>query len=313
VLRALLLPITAVCVVTLGVAIALGGGTSTPGDGAAARQTGVVATTTEVADIVRHVAGERARVTGILAPNADPHEYELRPGDVGAVADADVVVRSGGDVDAWLDDAVEAHAGATVVDLGRAVRLHGDDPHWWQDPRNGALAAEAVGAALAEADPAHAAGYRSAARAYAQRLRRLDGQIAACWSHVQPAQRRLVTTHDAYGYYARRYGVTVVGAVIPSLSTRAQPSPRALGRLVRAIRRQRIRAVFTERALNPRVERAVAREAGATVGRPLSGDTLGRRGSPSGTYTGALASDTRALVDGLAGRDVGCDLGAATP
>jgi ABC-type Zn uptake system ZnuABC Zn-binding protein ZnuA len=302
-MRVLVLTAVVVFAAALGVAVAA--------DDEAPRADGgppeVVATTTEVADMARAVAGDRARVTGLLAPNADPHGYEVRPGDVRALARAAVVVRSGGEVDDWLEDAVGA-AGARgrVLDLGRHVELLGDDPHWWQDPRNGARAAVALGDALAAADPPRAAGYRRAARAYAARLRRLDAAIARCWTAVPPARRRLVTTHDAYGYYARRYGLTLTGAVIPSLSTRAQPSPRALARLVRAIRRDHIRAVFTERALNPRVERAVAREAGATVGRPLTGDALGPRGTPSGTYAGALAADTRALVEGLAGHDTGC-------
>src|SRR3954462_7205862 len=101
----------------------------------------VVATTPVVADLARNVAGPRVRVVQILAPNADPHEYELRPHDIQAVADADLVLRSGGDIDAWMDEAIEGSGThARVIDLSHAVTLHGDDPHWWQDPRNAILA-----------------------------------------------------------------------------------------------------------------------------------------------------------------------------
>jgi ABC-type Zn uptake system ZnuABC Zn-binding protein ZnuA len=298
-MRALLLPLAAVLIVTAAVGLAFG---EDPG-AAGGPRVRLVATTTQVASIARAVAGDRARVTGLLAPNADPHGYEVRPGDVRAVADAQVVVRSGGEVDRWLGAAIRAGGrDGDVLDLSRHVHLHGDDPHWWQDPRNGAAAALAIGRALAHADPAHAAAYARAARAYARTLTTLDGAIVRCWSAVPRAQRRLVTTHDAYGYYARRYGLTFAGAVVPSLSTRAQPSPRALARLVDDIRRERIRAIFTERALNPRVERAVADEAGVRVGRALTGDALAR----GETYPQALVADTRALVDGLAGRRVAC-------
>jgi ABC-type Zn uptake system ZnuABC Zn-binding protein ZnuA len=287
-MRALVLPVAAVLAVTAVVGLAFGN--------APRRAPDVVATTTEVADIARHVAGGLADVRGLLPPNADPHEYELRPRDVQALDGARLVLRSGGEVDHWLP------RGDHTVDLSRSVDLQGEDPHWWQDPRNGAKAALAVGRALAGADPDHADAYTRAARAYAAELRRLDTAIARCWDAVPRDRRRLVTTHDAYGYYARRYDLTVAGSVLESLSTRAQPSPRRIAGLVRAIRREHIRAIFTERALNPRVERAVAREAGARIGRPLTGDAL-KRGQ---TYATALADDTRALVDGLAGRQVPC-------
>jgi ABC-type Zn uptake system ZnuABC Zn-binding protein ZnuA len=306
-MRSLTPPLLAACALAWGVALAAGGLFGPAASSSAPVE--VVATTTEVTDLVRHVAAGRARVVGLLPPNADPHEHEVRPSDVQAVSAARLVVRSGGDVDTWMTGALDAAGGhARVLDLSRSVRLRGDDPHWWQDPRNAVLAVEAIRAALTRADPAGAATYRAAADVYAQRLRRLDAAIARCWSAVPLAQRRLVTTHDAYGYYAHRYGLQVVGAVIPALTSQAQPSPRDLARLVATIRRDRIRAIFTERALNKSVERAVAREAGATIGRPLSGDTLGPPGSDWATYTGALASDTHALVDGLAGHHVPCAL-----
>jgi ABC-type Zn uptake system ZnuABC Zn-binding protein ZnuA len=296
--RALLPSLLACCALAWGIALGAGAlaSPSAPGGGGPV----VVATTTQVADLVRRVAGNRFTVVGLLSPSADPHEHEVRPGDVRALARARLVFRSGGDVDGWLGGAVRASGTrARVVDLSRSVRRRGDDPHWWQDPRNGALAALAIGRAL---------GRPAAGRAEAARLRRLDGAIAACWRAVPRTRRRLVTTHDAYGYYAHRYGLRFVGAVIPALTSRAQPSARALARLAATIRRDHVRAVFAERALNSGVERAVAEQGGARIGRPLWGDALGPPGSAGATYAGALASDTRALVDGLAGRPVRCRL-----
>jgi ABC-type Zn uptake system ZnuABC Zn-binding protein ZnuA len=279
-------------------------------DGAAAghERLGVVATTTQVADLVRNVGGDRVAVTGILAPNADPHEHEVRPSDVRALADAKVVVRSGGDLDAWLQEAIDA-AGSdarvvTLIDHVEPLR-RGDevDPHWWQDPRAGRRAVDVVRDALVTADPPHAAGYRAAAAAFGTRVERLDAAIARCMDALPAARRRLVTTHDALGYYARRYGIEVVGTVIPSLSTHGQPSAGQTAQLVRDIRGAGVRTLFAESSVNPKVERAIASEAGARVGHPLWADTLGPPGSDGATYLASLAANTRALVDGFtAGR-----------
>jgi ABC-type Zn uptake system ZnuABC Zn-binding protein ZnuA len=258
------------------------------GDARADRRPVVVATTTQVADFARNVAGPDVKVVQILAPNADPHDYELRPHDVTAVADADLVLRSGGDVDAWMDEAIEGSGThARVIDLSHAVTLHGDDPHWWQDPRNAILAVRAIAVAL-HRDPS----------AYVAKLRRLDRGVARCIDTVPPAERKLVTTHDALGYYARRYGLEVIGAVIPSLSTEAQPSAADTARLIATVERTGVKAIFPESAVNPKVEAAIASETGARVGRPLWADSL----APGQTYVQSIAANTDAIVDGLGGR-----------
>ena len=125
---------------------------------------------------------------------------------------------------------------------------------------------------------------------------------------MPPAKRAIVTTHDALGYFARRYGVKVVGAVIPSLSTQAQASAGDVQRLVDQIRREGVEAIFPESSVNPDIEKAIAREAGASIGDPLYADSMGREGSPGETYTGALAADASALVRGMSGGRVSCDL-----
>jgi ABC-type Zn uptake system ZnuABC Zn-binding protein ZnuA len=267
----------------------------------------VVATTGQAADMVRAVGGSRVDVSALLAPNADPHDFEVRPHDVEDLAGADLIVRSGGDVDDWLGDAIDAAgADARVLTLGDHVRLEGDDPHWWQDPRNAQLAVPALRDALSAADPAGAAGYRRATGAYEERLRRLDRAIAACIDKVPAAARTLVTTHDSLGYFARRYGLRVVGAVIPSRSTVAAPSVGEVTALVDTIRREHVRAVFAESAVRSDVERAIADEAGARVGRPLWADSLGPAGSDGATYIGSLESNTAALVDGFSDGAISC-------
>jgi ABC-type Zn uptake system ZnuABC Zn-binding protein ZnuA len=275
------------------------------GDGASSSNgapVDAVATTTQVGDLVRAVGGDRVDVHQILAPSADPHSYEPRPSDAAALADADVVFSSGGDVDEWLGDLVDgAGSDATEVDLSESVRTDGDDPHWWQDPRNALLAVAAIETALREADPGGARRYAADARTYGERLRTLDRNVAACIDAIPPRQRRLVTTHDALGYYADRYGLTVVGAVIPSLSTAAQPSAGQIERLVDQIERQDVKAIFPETSINPKLERAVARETGAAVGDELWADALGPADSDGATYVESIQSNTASIVDGLTG------------
>jgi ABC-type Zn uptake system ZnuABC Zn-binding protein ZnuA len=266
-----------------------------------------VATTTHAADFVRVVGGDRVEVRGLLSPTSDPHDYEPRPSDARAVSEAELVVRSGGELDEWLRDVV-ANAGgdAEVLTLIDHVERLGDDPHWWQDPRNVVVAADAIGEALAQADPDGGLEYRAKARAYGARVRRLDAEIARCMAGVPARQRKLVTTHDALGYFALRYDVEVIGAVIPALSSQAQPSAGDTDRLVRQIRSEDVETIFPESALNPELEEAIAREAGAEVGEPLWADALGPEGSSGATYLEAMAANADALVRGFSGGERGC-------
>jgi ABC-type Zn uptake system ZnuABC Zn-binding protein ZnuA len=298
----------AIALLVLAAAVAVAG-CSQQGGGPPA----VVVTTTQAGDLTRALAGPGVRVHTILRPNADPHEYEPRPSDVRAISEARLVVRSGGAVDDWLGGVLrQAGRGATtlnLIDHVRTRRLGGDvDPHWWQDPRNVERALPVLGGALARADPRARAGIRRRTAAYLRRLRALDAGIARCVAAVPPARRKIVTTHDALGYFASRYGVKVVGALIPSLSTQAQPSAREIERLVRQIRREKVTAIFPESALNPKLERAVARETGARIGGRRWADALGPPGSGGDTYLRASAANARALVAGMSGGSRSCRL-----
>jgi zinc/manganese transport system substrate-binding protein len=295
---------------TLASALAAAGCGEDDGAGAGDRVT-LVATTTQATDLARNVGGDAVEVVGLLAPNADPHEYEVRPRDVEALTDAELVVRSGGDLDEWLREAIEgAGSEAPVLTLIDHVEPLPDDPHWWQDPRNAVLAVAAIERALADADPARADVYRANASRYEARLKRLDRAVARCIERVPRARRKLVTTHDALGSYARRYGIDVIGAVIPSRSTRGQPSAGETAELVRTIREQDVEAIFAESSVNADVEQAIARETGATVGKELWADTLGPEGSDGETYVGSIAANTEALAEGFSGGDVTCSIDA---
>jgi zinc/manganese transport system substrate-binding protein len=284
------------------------------GTGAAAPgQAKVVATTTQIADFARAVGGDRARVVQILRPNTDPHDYEPRPADVRETANADVVLLNGDELDHWMGQVVEAAGGdPAIVDLGarEPVKLPGEsegpeasryDPHWWHDPRNAQAAVTAIRDALTNANPGARDAYARNADAYRAKLRALDGGIARCIARVPPAARKLVTDHDAFGYFARRYGITVVGAVIPSQTTQAQPSAGDVARLTRIIRREGVKAVFPESSVNAKLAQAIARQTGAASDYRLYGDTLGPNGSSGATYLTMERANADAMVRGFTG------------
>jgi ABC-type Zn uptake system ZnuABC Zn-binding protein ZnuA len=280
----------------------------------------VVATTTQLGDFVRAVGGERVQVVQVLQPNSDPHEYEPRPDDVRALLDAAAVFESGDGLDAWMDKVVAAAGGhPRVVTLANTnvARLPGEstgseasryDPHWWHDPRNVEAAIPAIRDALSRINPAAASAYARNARAYLAQVRRLDAGIAACMRRVPPAQRKLVTDHDAFGYFARRYGIDVIGAVIPSQTTQAQPSAGDLTQLVQTIRREHVRAVFPESSMSPKLANAIAHETGASADYALYGDTLGPVGSDGATYLGMERHNADAMVRGFTAGRTGCSI-----
>jgi zinc/manganese transport system substrate-binding protein len=278
----------------------------------------VVVTTPVLADLTRAVGGRAAAVTQLLRPNADPHEYEPRPHDVLRTARAAVVLVSGDGLDRWMADVVaQSGSRARPVDLSRELpqRLPGAeqgaeasryDPHWWHDPRNTEAAVEEIRTALTRAAPASRVTFAANAAAYLRRVRRLDAGIARCVAALPPSRRKLVTDHDAFGYFVRRYAITQIGAVIPSQTTQGETSAGEVARLVALIRRERVTAVFPETSVNARLAQAIARETGADARRSLYGDTLGPPGSPGATYLGMERANADAMVRGFTGGARGC-------
>jgi len=285
----------------------------------------VVATTTVLGDLARAVGGREVDVHQLLQPNSDPHDYEPRPDDVVAVSRARLVLTSGDGLDAWSADVVSQAGGdPRVLDVGAHVPIARDgeggdrDPHWWHDARNAAAAVVAIRDVLVRARPAARAGYERRAAAYLRRLRALDSAIGRCVATIPPARRVLVTDHDAFGYFADRYRIRIVGTVIPSLTTQAQPSAGDLAELVRTIERERVETVFSERSVNAKLARAVAEESDpahpARVDDSLYGDALGPAGSDGATYLAMEAHNADAIVRGLGGgRGCPAALAVATP
>jgi zinc/manganese transport system substrate-binding protein len=289
------------------------GGSSSDGGGL-----DVVVTTTQIGDWIGEVGGDAVSVHQILQPNTDPHEYEPRPSDVANTAGAKLVFINGDNLDQWMDQVVsDGGSDAKVVDLGTVVpeRLPGEssgaeasryDPHWWHDPRNAEVAVGEIERQLVAADASKKAEFERNADAYLGKLRTLDASIATCIDSATPAQRKLVTDHDAFGYFANRYEIEVLGAVIPSQATQAQPSAKDLSELIALIEREGVKAVFPESSLSAKVAETIARQTGASADYTLYGDTLGPADSDGATYLSMEKANADAMVRGFTGGAHGC-------
>ena len=277
------------------------GGTGTTAPGPGASKLAVVATTTQVSDFVRLVGGDTVQVYAILKPNVDAHDVETSPADLEAIRGASLVVENGAGLEPWLSKAMSA-AGtkATLVDSSAGVALHGDDPHIWHDPRNAKQMVTNIEHALEAADPASATVFATNAAAYRGELDTLDRDIETELSTL--TNRKLVSNHDAFGYYVARYGLTFVGSVIPSFDSQAELSATELQRLVERISAEGVKAVFSETSLPSKTAETIAEEAGVKVvegADALYGDSLGPAGSSGDTYLKMMRHNTDTIVENL--------------
>jgi zinc/manganese transport system substrate-binding protein len=265
-----------------------------------------VASFSILADMVRHVGGNRVSVTSVVPPEGDAHGYQIRPTDARAVMAAGLVVVNGLGLDDWMQRLVRSVAFKGTLTVASAEltprTLPGSaatDPHAWQDPRNGAFYARAIGEGLAAADPAGATAYRSAASRFAEDILRMDAWISEQFATIPANARRTITTHDAFGYFAARFGIEFLSA--QGLSTEAEPSAKAIAALITQIKREKIRAVFIENMTDPRLARMLARESGAILGGTVYSDALSKTGGPASTYLDMLRHNTTLFVAAMRG------------
>ena len=273
----------------------------------------VVTTTTVLTDFATVIGGERVGVYGLLKPNVDPHDYEPAPADLDAIAKARVIVKNGVGLEEWLDDTIrssgtkatvaDASDGVTVRDLlasdHEATHDHGD-PHIWHDPRNATRMVTTIAAAFTAADPAGASVYAANLATYVAALRALDTEIAADIDTL--TNKKLVTNHDAFGYFVDRYGLTFIGSIIPSFDTSADLSASDLRTLVTAIKAEGVKAVFSESSLPAKTAASIAGDAGVEVVEgddALYGDGLGPAGSDGATYLTMMRHNARTIVSNL--------------
>jgi ABC-type Zn uptake system ZnuABC Zn-binding protein ZnuA len=278
------------------------------------KQLKVVATTTQVADFARNVGGDKVKVTQILKPNVDPHDYEPSPADVQAIAEADVVVENGVGLERWLDKTIKS-AGfhGTLVDTSKGVAVRKGtgsdeeatgDPHIWHNPKNAETMSRNIAAAFEAKNPADKPTYAANLTSYTTKLEQLDSWIAQQINTLPADQRKLVTNHDAFGYYIDRYHLTFVGSIIPSFDTSAELSGKQLNTLISKIKATGVKAIFSESSLPPKTAEAIGKQAGVKVeaGKDsLYGDTLGPAGSAGATYLDLERHNTTTIVTALKG------------
>jgi zinc/manganese transport system substrate-binding protein len=297
-----------------------------PGTAAAQTRPRIVASFSILGDMVRQVGGDRVQVHTIAGPNVDAHTFQPRPSDAESLRGAALVVRNGLGFEGWLDRMLRAAnwrgpvATATegITPRGMPAHSHGHshggaerrqqhavgprtvaDPHAWQDLRHGVAYVRNIAAALATADPANAAAHRAAAEAYAARLTELDGWVRAQVAGVPEARRKVVTSHDAFGYFGAAYGITFVAP--QGISTEAEPSAAEVARLIRQIRAEGITAVFLENMGNPATLQRLAEEAGVRVRGRLYADALSPPDGPAPTYEAMFRHNVGLLIPAMRG------------
>ena len=266
----------------------------------------VVASFSILGDMVKDVGGDRVSLTTLVGPNSDTHVYQPTPGDAKALARADLVMVNGLGFEGWMGRLVKAsgYKGQVVVASqgitprtmidedqgGKKIR----DPHAWQDLSNGKLYVANIEKALSQADPAGAETYQANAQAYTKKIEDMDAWVKAEFAKVPREQRRIITSHDAFGYFGQAYGVTLLAPI--GYSTEAEASAQNVGKLIRQIKREKIKALFIENMSDPRIIERIAKDAGVQAGGTLYSDALSEPGGPGATYLDMFRNNVTKMV-----------------
>ena len=270
----------------------------------------VVATTSIIGDVVRNIGGDLIDLTVLMPAGTDPHSFEPSPQQIAALSDADIVFVNGFNLEETLAPVLESattpdkivvvsEGVEPIVFAGKEDDAHADDhsqrydPHVWMDPNNVIIWTQNIEAALSEADPEHAEEYHQRAEAYRQQLQELDAWIRAQIEPLLPL--KVVTDHKVFGYFARRYGIEQVGAIIPSYSAMAQPSAQEIAQLEDAIQQLGVKAILVGNTVNPSLARRVAEDTGVQLIPIYTGSLSGPDG-PASTYLDFMRYNVNAIV-----------------
>ncbi|MBR0834567.1 metal ABC transporter substrate-binding protein [Bradyrhizobium manausense] len=268
----------------------------------AADRLNVIASFSILGDFVRTVGGDRINLTTLVGPDSDVHVYTPAPGDAKRIADAKLVIVNGLGLEGWLPRLVQsagskaqvvtASAGIAPLKLGSAA-----DPHAWQSVPNAKVYVTDIVNALATADPDDAEFFRTQAKAYLEKLEVLDREVRDAVAKIPPERRKVISTHDAFGYFAAEYGVRFVAPL--GVSTETEPSARDIATIIGQIKTQKIPAVFLENINDDRLIRRIAAETGAKVGGTLISDGLTGEKGPAPTYIDMVRHNIKALTSAL--------------
>ena len=262
----------------------------------------IVASFSILGDFVRNVGGERVAVTTLVGPNGDAHVYTPSPTDAKKIADAKLVVVNGLGFEGWLPRLVKSSGGkATVVTATQGIaprKLDShEDPHAWQSVANAKLYVANIRDALAKADPAGANAYKANAEAYLAKLAVLDDDVKAAVASIPEARRKVISTHDAFGYFAAAYGIEFIAP--QGVSTDSEPSAKDIAVIITQLKLSKIPAVFLENIADPRLMRRIAAETGAKIGGTLYSDSLTAENGDAPTYIDMVRHNIKALTSAL--------------
>jgi zinc/manganese transport system substrate-binding protein len=273
----------------------------------------VVATFSILADIVKAVGGEHVAVSALVGPDGDAHSYAPTPADARRLAQARLVAVNGLGFEGWIQRLIRSSGTrAKVVTATTGLvplkaegghshghsHSHGaSDPHAWQNVANAKTYVTNIAAGLAEIEPARRDAFAAAAEAYGAGLDALDAEIKATLAAVPARPRRILTTHDAFQYYARAYGVEFIA--LRGVSSESEPSAREVAAIIRQIRDRKVSAVFMENISDPRAIERIAAETGAKIGGRLYSDALSEAGGPAATYPDMMRHNTRQIVGAI--------------
>lgn len=273
---------------------------------AAAKPLDIVASFSVLGEIVHEVAGDKAEVHTLVGPDGDAHSFEPTPNDAKTMASADLVIVNGLGLEKWMERLIAAsgYKGEVVVaSEGVRSRMMVEDgadvtdPHAWQSIANGRLYVRNIAKALAAADPADADYFNARAKSYEATLSALDSWVRQEIAQVPQAKRRVITTHDAFGYFGAAYGVTFLAP--EGISTDAEPSAGDLAKLIDQIRREKIRALFLENITSPQLMQTISQETGVPLGGSLFSDALSPPDGPAPTYVDMFKNNLPKLVQGM--------------
>jgi zinc/manganese transport system substrate-binding protein len=280
----------------------------------------VVATFSILADLVANVGGDAVEIDTLAGTNADAHTFEPSPEQIVALTDAAVIFENGLGFEPWLDgivDAAKPDAPRIVVSDGIELRLadaelheegdkgdhehaEGDfDPHVWQSAANAMIMVENIRDALIEADPDRAGVYEANATAYLATLEELDASILEQVAAIPEDQRKLVTSHDTFGYFADRYGFEVIGTPFGVSTESAEPAASDIAELIEIIEAAGVPAIFTENVQNDSLIEQIANDAGVEVAAPLYTDALGDDDSGASTYVDMMSTNVETIITAL--------------
>jgi zinc/manganese transport system substrate-binding protein len=262
----------------------------------------VVASFSILGDFVRNVGGDRVNVTTLVGPNADVHVYTPAPADAKTIAGARLVIVNGLGLEGWLSRLVQSAGGKAAIIVASdgiaALNLGKEaDPHAWQSVGNAKIYIANIRDALAAADAADAALFRTNAERYLAELDALDAEVRAAVEKIPPERRKVISTHNAFGYFAGAYGIDFIAPV--GVSTETEPSARDVAEIIGQIKKAKIPAVFLENMSDDRLIGRIAAETGATVGGTLFSDALTDEKGEAPTYIAMVKHNIRALTSAL--------------